>query len=120
MLEPRPEIRMATRLRTMPLAFMTALKAEPAGVGHARLALFCCDDLAKRYDAFAMPLEHGSDLGRRARFDHGDHADPAVEGAQHFLFRNPAGLGEPSEHRRHRDAADVDARAEFLRQHTRD
>src|SRR6187397_678379 len=104
MLEPRPEIRMATRLRAMSICapcLVSRSNAEAAGVGHARLAFRRGDKLAELHDAFALALENGRDLGGRTRFDHSDHTDAAVEGAQHFLLRYATGHGQPLEHRQH-------------------
>ena len=50
---------------------------------------------------------------------HQHHADAAVEGAQHLLGPQPAGLVQPEEHRRRAPAARVDPRHHAVRQHAR-
>ncbi len=50
--------------------------------------------------------------------DH-DHADAAVEGAQHLLVVEAASLGEPAEHRRQGPTGKVDVGGEAVWQHAR-
>ncbi len=64
---------------------------EAAGVRHARLAFRRGNELSELHDALALALEDRGDLAGGARIDHGDHADAAVEGAQHFLLGDAAG-----------------------------
>src|SRR3712207_7141824 len=56
-----------------------------------------------RVGPFALVAQQGE---RRLAVGLGDdegHADAAIEHAQHLAGRDPAGLGEPGEDRRHRD-----------------
>ena len=45
---------------------------------------------------------------RRRRRGEDDHAEAAVEGAQHFRFADAAGRGEPGEDRRRREGGKVE------------
>src|SRR4051812_2796427 len=112
--DPRPEIRMATR-RFMASPF----KREMAVIDHAVLA-GRRDDFAEQNHAFAGLGENLHDLLHRVGFDDGDHADAAVERAQQFKFGDAALLGEPLEHRKHRQPREIDADPEMLWQHARD
>ena len=48
-----------------------------------------------------------------------DHADAAVEGAQHFVGGDAAGLGKPGEDGRRLDGSEIDFGGQMLRQHAR-
>src|SRR5882762_7628428 len=75
MLDPRPEIRMATR------RFMASpCQIEMAVIDHAVLP-GSGNDFAQQHRAFASLCENIHDLLDRVGFDDGDHADAAVEGA---------------------------------------
>ena len=117
MLEPRPEIRMATRLRAM----RVTLRCR-GGRCRSRAARPSARRRARRAARRVSPsrLSTAATLSAARGVDHGDHADAAVERAQHFRLGDAAGLRQPVEHRQHRDAREVDARAEALRQHARD
>src|SRR3972149_2676891 len=113
LLEPRPEMRMAPRLRLMP-----SPEIEFAVVDDARL-VGGAHHFAKSHHAFARARESFGDRGGIFGRGDDDHADAAVEGAQHFVLRNIAFAGEPLEQRRHRHFAEIDTRAQALRQHAR-
>src|SRR4051812_21553035 len=94
MFDPRPEIRMATRLRSRmvgggPILGRAPCASAPAD-GAAARALFDAPDLE---DGFAGAFECCADrVGFASGDDHG-HADAAVEGPRHFLGRDaPAAL----------------------------
>ena len=104
MLEPRPEIRMATRLRAMRR--------------HRRCRACRCSSRAacpwrrrrpRRAARTVSPsrFEHRGDRVGLARLDHRDHADAAIEGAQHFRLGDVAGraraTGTPAAPARGRD-----------------
>src|SRR5690606_33347088 len=104
MLEPRPEIRMATRLRVVIRAGsrlgsnrnakevtpVPSLKLQPTAINDAVVAARA--DAADRRHRFARLLQHRRDLRGLAGSHNGDHADAAVEGAQHFLVRDVSGF----------------------------
>src|SRR3569833_3723642 len=114
MFEPRPEIRTATRF----FAIGLQLEIERAVIGDTLLAASAdyAADGADRLAGLGEGLAHRRRILRR---DDDDHADAAVEGAQHFLRRDVADLGQPAEHRRRVGLGQVYARAETLRQHAR-
>ena len=104
MLEPRPEIRTATRLRAM----ASSAKVEACRCSVTRgLPLAAGTTSPSRTHRLAFALEHRGDRVGLARLDHRDHADAAVEGAQHFLLGDAAGLrraiGTPAAPARARD-----------------
>ena len=69
-----------------------------------------------RAHALAARLESTPDgPAAQARGDH-DHADAAVEGAQHLVLGDGAGRRKPAEHRRNLDARKIEPDAERLRQ----
>src|SRR5882757_8435393 len=117
MFEPRPEIRMATR------RFMASPReVQMTVIDHAMLALMVSlrrDHLAEQRHALAARGENLGDLIDGVRLDDGDHADAAVEGAQQFELGNAALLGQPFEHRQHRQPRQIDADAEMFWQHAR-
>src|ERR1700733_15657751 len=91
MLDPRPEIRMATR------RFMASPRQiEMAVIDHAVRA-FGGNDLAQQNSAFASLGEDIHHPIERVGFDDGDHADAAVESTQQFEFCNAALLRQPFE-----------------------
>ena len=47
----------------------------------------------------------------------GDHADAAIEGPQHFGFRNATGLRQPAEDRRNDDRVEIEPDAHPVGQH---
>src|SRR5258708_2078238 len=113
MFDPRPEIRIATR------RFMASpCQVKMTVIDHAVLVLGR-DHLAQQHDALAALTENLGNLSDRIRLDDRDHADAAVERAQQFQFGDAALLRQPFEHRQHRQARQVDADAEMLRQHAR-
>src|SRR4051794_16360918 len=114
MFDPRPEIRMATR-RFMASPF----KIEMAVIDHAVLA-GGGNDFAQQHGAFAGLGEDIHDPVDGVGFDDGDHADAAVEGAQQFEFGDAALLGQPLEHRQHRQSCEIDSGAEVFWQHAWD
>src|SRR6202045_1657361 len=111
MFDPRPEIRMATRR-----FIASPAQIKMAVVSHAVLA---CgrDHLTQQGHGLAALGQNRGDLFDRIRFDDGDHADAAVEGAQQFEFGDAALLCQPLEHRQHRKPRQVDPDAEMLWQH---
>src|SRR5258708_18819272 len=113
MLDPRPEIRMAVR-RFMP----SPRQIEMAVIDHAIFG-GARDHFAEPHDGLAGRGENLGDVAGRIRLDDGDHADTAVEGAQQFKFRHAALLGQPFEHRQHRQSREIDADAEMPGQHAR-
>ena len=54
-------------------------------------------------DLLAMLGERFDGSTGLAPIEHGDHADPAIKGAQHFKFGDLSGGSEPFEHRQNRD-----------------
>ncbi|MGY3421809.1 hypothetical protein ACVWZW_002284 [Bradyrhizobium sp. F1.13.4] len=81
----------------------------------------------------ALGRDHGTELGHGltgigedlhdlvdlVRFDDRDHADPAIEGPQHFEFGDAGLRGQPFEHRQHWQTRQIDTHTEMLRQHAR-
>src|SRR6266536_2566423 len=113
MFDPRPEIRMATR------RFMVSPRQiEMAVIDHATLA-FRVDDFAEQRHRLAARREDLAHRIDRVCLHDGDHADAAIEGAQQLELGDAALLGQPFEHRQHRQPRQVDADAEMLRQHPR-
>src|SRR5450755_1327191 len=111
MLDPRPEIRMATR------RFMSSpCKIEMAVIDHAMFG-GGWDHFAQQHDGLAGRRENLGDLLDRIRLHDGDHADAAIEGAQQFEFGDAALLRQPFEHRQDRQPRQIDADAEMLGQH---
>src|SRR6476659_1622369 len=99
--DPRPEIRMATR------RFMRSpRKVQMTVIDYAMLALGL-DHLTQQGNALAAFGENPRDLFGRVRFHDRDHADAAVEGAQQFEFGDAALLGQPFEHRQHRQPRQI-------------
>src|ERR1700683_3438841 len=107
MFEPRPEMSTATRF--LPAGFSAIPspgKIEvPAKVDAGVAALF--DHLAEAHDGFAICRENLACGIRRICGQHSDHADAAVERAQHLALADVAGSCEPLEHGRHRHAIQV-------------
>src|SRR6185437_6479022 len=114
MLEPRPEIRMATRRFVI-----LDRQIEMAVIDHAVLA-FSPDDFAEQRDGLAGFGEHLGHLLDGVRPDDRDHADAAVEGAQQLELGDAALRRQPFEHRQHRQPRQIDADAKMLWQHARD
>src|SRR6185295_17424246 len=104
MFEPRPEMRMATRLRAT-----LRSEVESARVGDMRCAIDHRDlaDPRHRLTDFREGRRHR--VGFVTSRDH-DHARAAVEGAKHFGFVNSAGMREPPEHGRHANFREIDSR----------
>lgn len=69
-----------------------------------RAAAFCRHDFAEVNDFLAVLGERFDSGIRSATIEYGHHADPAIKRAQHFLFGDPSGGGEPFEHRQNRHA----------------
>src|ERR1051326_3785366 len=92
MLEPRPEIRTATRFRAM------GLEPQRAVISDARLVLRRARHFTDRRHLLTFTPKHLHDGVCLARLDHRDHADAAVEGSQHLVLGDIAHLGEPLEH----------------------
>ena len=88
MLEPRPEIRIAVRLRR------TSKREPPA---NARVA--AAADESGRCGPAPGAARAASRPRAPPRRDKGDHADPAVEGTQHFGLARARRPGEPAEDR---------------------
>src|SRR5262245_45928431 len=85
MLLPRPEMRTATRFESRMVGRESSCGAN-AAAAQARL------DAADVEYRLARGFERVSNTVRLAAADDGDHSDPAVEGAHHFLGRDlPAG-----------------------------
>src|SRR5690348_8866669 len=77
-------------------------------------------DFTEANDFFAM-LGESFDSGiRLPPIEYGHHADPAIEGAQHFMLGDLSGGGQPFEYRQNRHALERYANPEPGRQHTRD
>ena len=77
-------------------------------VNRAGSAFVAGDHAAKGKHGLAFGLQHrGHLIGIFGGHDD-NHADAAVEGAQHFVGGNAAGLGKPGEHGRCLDGAKVD------------
>ena len=88
MLEPRPEIRTATRLRLMSPSIWPEI--ERAIIRDARAAGRAIH-LAEREGAFRRPcVKAAVDASGIGRPSDDDHADAAVEGAQHLVLRDAA------------------------------
>src|ERR1700730_16225278 len=113
MFDPRPEIRMAMRRFKV-----SPCQIEMTIIDHAMFAPGCYHFAQERH-ALAAPRENVGDLFNRIRLDDGDHADATVEGAQQFEFGDAALLGQPFEHRQHRQARKIDSDPEMLWQHAR-
>src|SRR3954451_4112817 len=110
-LDPRPEIRIATR------RFMASpCQIEVAVIDDAMLARGR-NHLAQKGYAFAGFGQDIGDLLDRLGLDDGDHADAAIERAQQFEFGNAALLRQPLEDRQHRKARQIDPDAQMPRQH---
>src|SRR5947209_1373155 len=101
MLEPRPDIRIATRfLGRLPGATSWALTVFPigrfglpgeielSGIRHALTVAMCGNDRAEADDLFAMQAQRGADFLDFRRFHDGNHADATVERAQHVWLRD--------------------------------
>src|SRR6516162_965020 len=113
MLEPRPEIRMATR------RFMVLQREiEVAVIDDAMLA-FGRDHLAELRHRLAGVGEDPHYLVDGIGLDDRDHTDAAVEGAQHFELGDPAPRRQPFEHGQDRQTSEIDTDAEMLWQHAR-
>src|SRR5438552_9176779 len=98
MLDPRPEIRMATR-RFMP----SPRKIEMAVIDDAMLGRGW-NDFAEQRDVLAGAGQNLRDLRDGVRLYDGDHADAAVEGSQQLQLGDAALLRQPFEHRQHRQS----------------
>src|SRR6201995_2822906 len=95
MLEPRPEIRMATRRFVI-----LCRQIEMAVIDHAVVA-FGLDHFAEQRNALAGLGEDIGHLLDGIRLDDRDHANPAIERAQQFEFGDAALRRQPFEHRQH-------------------
>src|SRR6516162_1483732 len=119
MLEPRPEIKIATRF------FMSAVVQRgssrqietSAKIHHRRPA--AGDDFAQSDDGFAVAGKLLDSRFDEIPIEYDDHADAAVESAQHLLLADAACRGKPFEHGQHRHTSEVDADCGFSRQHAR-
>src|SRR5689334_22693452 len=85
-----------------------------------RLAAVRRRNFAEANHFVAMLRERFESGVRLAAIEHGNHADAAVERAQHFLLGNLAGGGEPFEYRQNRHALERNPNAKPGWQHTRD
>ena len=85
-------------------------------IDHAMLA-FGRDHLAQQRYALAGFREDFGDRFNSLRLHDGDHADPAIEGAQQFEFGDPPPLRQPFEDRQHRQARKIDSDAKVFWQH---
>src|SRR6185295_4614977 len=94
MLEPRPEIRTATRFLSMRLPG----EIEMSGKADTRAVPGDRHDRPELCHRFPAGGEGHCDRIGAALVRHHHHADPAVEGAQHLRFGNASGAGEPFEH----------------------
>ena len=108
------EMRMATRRRSC------EAHARPASPSPDALAAFVADDFADVDRLLAHLAELRDEgigpLGGRE----GDHADAAIEGPQHFGFRNATGLRQPAEDRRNDDRVEIEPDAHPVGQHPGD
>src|SRR6476661_1896593 len=110
MLDPRPEIRIATR------RFMVSpCQIEMAVIDDAMFA-GRRDHFAQNSDALAALGENVGNLFNCLGLHDGDHADSAVEGAQQFEFGDAPLLRQPFEDRQHRKARQIDPDTQMLRQ----
>src|SRR4051812_22182718 len=116
MLEPRPEIRTATRLRVI----SSRDQIEVAGIAKARSTGRDRHDRAESYDRVACSAQYLCDVIRMLWVHHRNHSDAAVKRPQHLRLRNTASAGEPAEYRQHRNACEFDLRAKPVRQRARD
>src|SRR5215470_7053428 len=116
MLEPRPEMRTATRF----LAIASPGKVKAPGKADVRHPGFQRNHVAKPRHALAgVGPRLDRRLGaRRIEYDH--HADPAVEGAQHLRLCDAAGGSEPAEHRQRVDAPEIKLDAKSIWNDARD
>src|SRR3954453_6835930 len=105
MLLPLPEIKMATRRESR----MVGRGPVPVGVPRPGTA---ADGAATRSGFEAADLECAAKraryIFRTFRIDDYDHADAAIEGARHFLGRDPAALLQQLEDRGLLPPADTD------------
>src|SRR3954467_3084529 len=103
MLDPRPDIRTATRfLGRLPGATTWALTVFPhwrfglpgeielSRIRHALTVAICGNHGTEAGDLFAMEAQRGVYFLNLRRFHHGDHADATVECAQHVRLRDVA------------------------------
>ena len=65
------------------------------------------NDLTEHRHGLAIGGEDFAHLLDRVRLHDRDHADAAIEGAQHFRFGDVAGAGEPLEERQDRHAIEL-------------
>ena len=73
------------------------------------------DDLAEPYGGFAIRRELFDRRGGCVGGQHGNHADSAIECAQHFGFGDFARRRQPFEDRQDRDAVEIDRGAQSWR-----
>src|SRR5690242_14499493 len=90
MFEPRPEIRMATRLRSGMMDRGPVLRGVPVCAAVYGTTAGAGFDAADRVHCFASAFEETRDFRGIGCVDDGDHADAAVERTRHLLRRNAA------------------------------
>src|SRR5579862_760528 len=115
MFDPRPEISTATRF----LIIASPRKIEAAAIDGSH-AVLRRNDLAELHDGLAVRCKtFGGGLGADG-IEHRNHADPAVESAQHFGLADRAARREPLEYWKHRHAREVYRDGKVIRQHAWD
>src|SRR5262249_31909517 len=114
MFDPRPEMRMATR------RFMRSPRQiQLAAVDHAAFPP-CQDDLAEPGDALPVRGKYLGYLPNGVSLHDRDHADTAIEGAEHFRAGHTALLRQPLEHRQDCEPWQIDCDTKMPRQDARD
>ena len=91
---------------------------ERAARAHA-LPVIGPDDVADDERRLAGLAERAGNGIGLARSDDHNHADAAIEGAQHLGLGDAAGARQPAEHRRRRYGVEIEIRAEPFRQNAR-
>src|SRR5580704_13869322 len=104
MFEPRPEMSMATRfLRTGFSAIPSPSKIEMPAKFDARFAALF-DHFAELHNGFPVGRQEIARRAHNTRIQHRNHTDTAVEGAQHLLLADIAGIRQPLEYREYGNA----------------
>src|SRR6476659_1133385 len=120
MLEPRPEIKTATRAFSAIVGSRPALAGAPgAGAALDRAAAFAGLDGADVEDRFAGPLECFGDTASITCTDNRDHADPAVEGAGQLGWLDRAARLEECEQAGQGPKIGIDDRVAIVRHNPR-
>ena len=87
-------------------------KVQMTVIDHAMLA-GGRDHLAEQRDGLAATAKTSITFVHRVSLNDRNHADAAIEGAQHFEFGDAALLRQPPEHRQHRQPREIDADPEM-------